>query len=72
MSKSLLIPFLTEWLVKFGTAPVGMTEFGVFNMNSFYKAMRKGYIEQVNTPQHASVTMKLTKEGIRYLQENQK
>ena len=68
--KKLMLPFLTEWLIKHGTNPTAMSDIGLFDMAIFYKAMRKGYITEVSIG--APVVMKLTKEGVNYLKENQK
>jgi hypothetical protein len=68
--KKLMLPFLTEWLIKHGTNPTAMSDIGLFDMAIFYKAMRKGYIAEVSIG--APVVMKLTKEGVNYLKENQK
>jgi len=68
--KKLMLPFLTEWLLKHGTNPTAIEKLGIFNMELFYKAMRKGYVIEVSVGQ--PVIMKLTKEGVKYLQENQK
>ena len=65
-----MLPFLTEWLIKHGTNPTAMSDIGLFDMAIFYKAMRKGYITEVSIG--APVVMKLTKEGVNYLKENQK
>jgi hypothetical protein len=65
-----MIPFLTEWLLKHGTNPTAIEKLGITNMELFYKAMRKGYVIEVSVGQ--PVIMKLTKEGVKYLQENQK
>jgi hypothetical protein len=68
--KKQMLPFLTEWLLKHGTNPTAIENLGIFNMELFYKAMRKGYVIEVSVGQ--PVIMKLTKEGVKYLQENQK
>ena len=68
--KKQMLPFLTEWLIKHGTNPTAIEKLGIFNMELFYKAMRKGYVIEVSVGQ--PVIMKLTKEGVKYLQENQK
>ena len=70
MSKKLMIPFLTEWLIKHGTNPTIMTKAEVDNMAIFYKAVRKNYIVDVSVGN--PLVMKLTKEGVKYLQDNQK
>lgn len=68
--KKLMLPFLTEWLLKHGTNPTAIETLNIFNMELFYKAMRKGYVIEVSVGH--PVIMKLTKEGVKYLQENQK
>jgi len=68
--KKLMLPFLIEWLMKYGTNPTAMSDMGLFDMAVFYKAMRKGFIIEVSNG--VPVIMKLTKEGVKYLQENQK
>ena len=68
--KKLMIPFLTEWLLKHGTNPIDMAGVGLFDMETLYKAMRKKYLVEVSVGQ--PVMMKLTKEGVKFLQENQK
>jgi len=68
--KKLMLPFLTEWLIKNGTNPTAIDNIGVVTLETYYKAIRKGYIIEVSIGQ--PVIVKLTKEGIRYLQENQK
>lgn len=68
--KKLMIPFLIEWLLKHGTNPTAMSDIGLFDMAVFYKAMRKRYIVEVSVGN--PVTMKLTKEGVNYIKENQK
>lgn len=70
MSKKLMLPFLTEWLIKHGTEPIGLAEMGAYNMDIFYTAMRKGYLQQVTIG--SPLLLKLTKQGVLYLQENQK
>jgi hypothetical protein len=71
--KKQMLPFLTEWLLKHGTNPTAIEKLGIFNMELFYKAMRKGYvIEVIEVSVGQPVIMKLTKEGVKYLQENQK
>lgn len=67
MSKKLMLPFLTEWLIKDGTEPVAID--GVINMPIFYTATRKGFIQQVAVGKNI---YRLTKDGVKYLQENQK
>lgn len=69
MSKKLMMPFLTEWLIKHGDTPIGLQELGVYNMAIFYKALRKGYICQLSG---GDFKIRLTRDGMRYLQENQK
>ena len=68
--KKLMLPFLTEWLIKYGTNPIDMADVGLFNMEILYKAMRKNYLEQVSIGQ--PILMKITKLGVKFLQENQK
>jgi hypothetical protein len=68
--KKQMLPFLTEWLLKHGTNPTAIEKLNIVNMELFYKAMRKGYVIEVSVGQ--PVIMKLTKEGVKYLQENQK
>jgi hypothetical protein len=68
MSKKLLLPSLTEWLITYGTNPVDTSKRTVIPITMIVKALRLGYLEQVSSGQSM---MKLTKEGIRYLQENQ-
>jgi len=68
--KKLMLPFLTEWLIKHGTNPTAMSDIGLIDMAIFYKAMRKNYLVEVSVG--SPVSMKLTKEGVKYLQENQK
>lgn len=70
MSKALLLPYLTEWLIRNGTEPIDVVEMGIYNMAIFYKALRKGYLQEVSVGQ--PVLIKLTKEGVKYIQENQK
>ena len=66
MSRRLMVPFLTEWLINYGTDPIDVSSLGLVKMDIFYTAMRKKYIISFGQP----VLMKLTKEGIRYIQEN--
>lgn len=68
--KKLMLPFLMEWLLKHGTNPTAMSDMGLLDMAVFYKAMRKGYIIEVSNG--VPVIMKITKEGVKFLQENQK
>lgn len=68
--KKLMLPFLTEWLIKHGTNPTDIDKIGVVTLEIFYKALRKGYLVEVSVGQ--PVVVKLTKEGVQYLQENQK
>jgi hypothetical protein len=70
MSKKLMLPFLTEWLIKHGTNPTNIDKIGGVTLETFYKALRKGYLVEVSVGQ--PVIVKLTKEGVKYLQENQK
>jgi hypothetical protein len=70
MSKKQMLPFLTEWLIKHGTNPTDIANIGIVTLEIFYKAIRKGYLTEVSVGH--PMLMKLTKEGIRYLQENQK
>jgi hypothetical protein len=70
MSKKQMLPFLTEWLITHGTSIVDINKFETFPMTMLIKSMRLGYLVDVSVGQ--PMLMKLTKEGIRYLQENQK
>ena len=69
MSRKLMVPFLTEWLVKHGTNPTSLDDIGVVTLEIFYKAIRKGYLIEVSAGQ--PVIIKLTREGLKYLQEQQ-
>jgi hypothetical protein len=68
--KKQMLPFLTEWLFKYGTNPTNIDLIGIVTLDVFYKALRKGYLVEVSGGQ--PVIIKLTKEGVKYLQENQK
>lgn len=70
MSKKQMLPFLTEWLITHGTNPVDTSKKTVIPITMLIKAMRLGYLADVSVGH--PMMMKLTKEGIRYLQENQK
>jgi len=69
--KKMMIPFLIEWLVKYGTDPVDTNNMDTYPLTMLIKATRLGYIADVQSNGHRAL-MKITKEGIRYLQENQK
>jgi hypothetical protein len=68
--KKLLIPFLTEWLINHGTNPTNIDKIGTVTLETFYKAIRKGYLLEVAVG--PPVIVKLSKKGIQFLQENQK
>jgi len=70
MSKKQMIPFLTEWLITHGTNIVDINRSSTIPITMLIKAMRLGYLVDVSVGM--PMMMKLTKEGIRYLQENQK
>jgi len=74
MSKKQMIPFLTEWLITHGTSIVDISKSSTIPITipitMLIKAMRLGYLVDVSVGM--PMMMKLTKEGIRYLQENQK
>jgi hypothetical protein len=70
MSKKQMLPFLTEWLITHGINPVDTSKKTVIPITMLIKAMRLGYLVDVSVGM--PMMMKLTKEGIRYLQENQK
>jgi hypothetical protein len=70
MSKKQMIPFLTEWLITHGTSIVDINKSSTIPITMLIKAMRLGYLVDVSVGM--PMMMKLTKEGIRYLQENQK
>ena len=72
--KKLLLPFLTEWLIKHGTNVMSIDHMTTPNLELYYKAIRKGYIVEVQAKSGAGnpVLLKLSKEGIQFLQENQK
>ena len=69
MSRKLMVPFLTEWLVKNGIDPVSIDRMNGASLEIFYKAIRKGYLIEVSAGQ--PVIIKLTREGLKYLQEQQ-
>jgi len=68
--KKQMLPFLTEWLITHGTAPADTSKMQTIPVTMLIKAMRLGYLVDVSVGM--PMIMKLTKEGIRYLQENQK
>ena len=70
MSKKQMLPFLTEWLITHGTSIVDVNRTSTIPITMLIKAMRLGYLVDVSVGM--PMMMKLTKEGIRYLQENQK
>lgn len=70
MSKKQMLPFLTEWLITHGTSIVDINRSSTIPITMLIKAMRLGYLVDVSVGM--PMMMKLTKEGIRYLQENQK
>jgi hypothetical protein len=70
MSKKLMLPFLTEWLIKNGTNPTNIDHVGTVSLTIFYKAIRNKYLIEVSVGQ--PMLVKLTREGINYLKENQK
>ena len=62
--KKRLTPFLMEWLIKHGTTPIYLIDIGIFDMDTFYKALRLGYINMENQDVY------LTQSGVDYLKEN--
>ena len=68
--KKQMLPFLTEWLIKYGTTIVDINKFESFPLSMLLKATRLGYLTDVSIGH--PMLMKLTKKGITYLQENQK
>ncbi len=61
MSRKLLVPYLTEWLINHGTEPIPLDKMGLFLMEHHYKALRLGYIE------HVGKQIRLTPVGVEYI-----
>jgi hypothetical protein len=70
MSKKLMLPFLMEWLIKYGTTPTDTSKMEKIPITMLIKATRLGYLIDVSVGM--PMIVKLTKEGIRYLKDNEK
>lgn len=71
MSKKQMIPFLTEWLINYGTNPTDTSKMLPSTpVAMLIRARRLGYLADVSSS--IPIVMKLTKKGILFLQENQK
>jgi hypothetical protein len=70
MSKKQMLPFLTEWLINYGTTPADASKMTTIPITMVIKAMRLGYMQDVSVGM--PMVLKLTKKGVLYLQENQK
>jgi hypothetical protein len=68
--KKLMLPFLTEWLLIHGTAPISASHLQLkVDDATWMKAQR---LEYISLHPVEDKKMYLTKEGVKYLQENQK
>lgn len=65
--KKRLTPFLMEWLIKHGTTPTYIIDTGVDDMDTYYKALRLGYI---TVSDYNNQELYLTQKGVDYLKEN--
>ena len=67
-----MVQWLAEWLIKHGTNPVTPDKLGLFDIASYQKAIRLGYIETHRIHFSLVDRVRLTKKGIEYLKENDK
>lgn len=72
MSKKLMVQWLAEWLIKHGIEYIKLEKMGMFDIATFQKAVRLGYIEFKSFSQYITDEARLTNKGIQYLKENDK
>lgn len=74
MNNKLMVQWLSEWLIKHGTNLIQPHKLGLFDIASYQKAVRLGYIQLIHDPwrDELSETARLTDKGIQFLKENNK
>lgn len=72
MSKRAMVQWLTELLIRFGTEPFSIHKLGLVKLDTHYKCVRLGYINHTAEPVLNETLVNITKEGIAFLEENDK